>query len=432
MISKILSIAIALTFALAAAAKDYDVIVAGGGPAGIGAGYMAAKRGAKVLVLERAGRLGGMAVQALVNPWLGGVDSPTTHQIIRRLGHPHTVDFQGLDVKAYDLLKEAGADVLLHTTVLAPLMEGRRVVGVRVLCEEGERTIPAKVVIDATGNGMVAAAAGVPYEIGRKGDGLVQPVSVMFAVDGIEPGKRFLSGSEESARRVKIGGKTWEAIVQEEIAAGNIPPEVGVIRLYQSVSPTMNGVNATQVNGINGTKSEDLTRAEIAARKQAFQVTEVLRRRVPGYQNVRIAQMPAVVGVRESRRFEGVARLEKADCLAGRRFPDAIVRKADFCIDIHNPAGAGQAVGHDTTVTGEAERVRPYDIPYGALVPKQVDGLLLAGRCLSASHEALASCRVMRIAMATGVGAGAAAAYAVKNNIDVRAVPAEKLALFSK
>lgn len=418
--------------ALGLVAKDYDVIVAGGGPAGIGAGYAAAKRGAKVLVLERAGRLGGMAVQALVNPWLGGVDSPETHAIIRSLGDPHTVDFQKLDVKAYDLLKQAGADVLLHASVLGPLMDGQRVVGVRVQCEEGERTFPSKIVIDATGNGIVAAAAGVPYEIGRSEDGLVQPVSIMFAVDGINPKKRFLSGSEESARRLKVGDKTWEAIVQEEIAAGNLPPEVGVIRLYKSVSPTMNGVNATQVNGINGTKSEDLTRAEIIARKQAFQVTDVLRRRLPGYENVRIAQMPAVVGVRETRRFEGVARLEKADCLAGRTFPDAIVRKADFCIDIHNPAGAGQAKGHDTTVTGEAERVRPYDIPYGALVPKKVDGLLIAGRCISTSHEALASCRVMRIAMATGIGAGAAAAYAVQNNIEVRAVPAAKLNLFSQ
>ena len=101
-------------------------------------------------------------------------------------------------------------------------------------------------------------------------------------------------------------------------------------------------------------------------------------------------------------------------------------------MDIHNPAGAGQAHGHDKAVTGGARRVKPYDIPYGALVPKKIDGLLFCGRCISATHEALASCRVMGNAMATGVGAGAAAAEAVKKGIDVRSVDAKALRLFGK
>lgn len=416
-----------------AAAPEYDVIVCGGGPAGIGAGYMAAKRGAKTLVIERSGRLGGMAISAMVSPFSVATFSPTVEKICRRVGFiGRSVDFDMADVKVYDLLVEKGADVLLHADVLGPVMEGTRVKGVRVQCTEGERVFKAKVVIDATGDGIVAAAAGIPYEEGRDGDKLVQPMSIMFTVGGIAPGKRFYCGSEQGARKVKIGDKTWEAVVYEEIEAGNLPPEVGVIRLYGAKNNTMNVVNATQVNGLYGSRSADKTKAEIVTRRQAAQIVDVLRRRLPGYEKAYIAQMPAVVGVRETRRFEGVDRLTTEDVLSGRKRADAIARRCSFVIDIHNPAGAGQADGLDKTKTGEARRVKPYDIPYGAIVPRKVDGLLFCGRCLSASHEALASCRIMGNAMATGLGAGAAAADAVKKGIDVRNVDATKLDLFSK
>ena len=413
-------------------AEDYDVIVAGGGPAGIGAGYMAAKRGARTLVLEKGGRLGGMGISAMVSPFSMATESPIVAEIAKRIGFGKSVDFHMADVRAYDLLKEAGAEVMLHSHVLGPVMDGSRVIGVRVQCAEGERAYKAKVVIDATGDGVVAAAAGVPYEEGRDGDGLVQPMSIMFTVGGFDPAKRFCCYSEEHARskHCVVDGRTWEDIVQDEIKAGNLPPEVGVIRLYPGREKNINVVNATQVNGLYGSRSADLTKAEIATRRQAVQILDVMRRHLPGYEKATIAEMPAVVGVRETRRFEGVDRLTTEDVLSGRRREDAIARKCSFVIDIHNPAGAGQADGRDKAVTGGARRVKPYDIPYGALVPKKVDGLLFCGRCLSATHEALASCRVMGNAMATGVGAGAAAAEAVRKGVEVRAVDAKSLRLF--
>lgn len=404
----------------------------GAGRPGLGAAYTAAKRGAKVLLIEKSGRLGGMAVQAMVSPFSLSVTSPIAQTLAHEIGMRHSVDFAGADVRAYDLLTKTGAEILLYALVLGPVMEGTRVTGVRVQCAEGPLTFGAKVVIDATGDGDVAAAAGIPYEIGRKEDGLMQPMSIMFTVGGIEPGKRFSCYSEEHARVLKLGGRTWEEIVLAAVKAGELPPEVGVIRLYPAADGCQNVVNATQVNRLNGTKSADLMRAEIVCRKQAFQIVNVLRKNLPGYAKCAVATMPAVIGVRETRRFEGVKRLLKEDCLAGRKCPDAIARDCSFVIDIHNPTGAGHAVGRETTATGQAERVKPYDIPYGALVPKAVDGLLFCGRCLSADHEALASCRVMGNAMATGVGAGAAAAYAVQNGIDLRNVPPEMLNLFSK
>jgi hypothetical protein len=311
-------------------------------------------------------------------------------------------------------------------------MDGDRVTGLKVNCAEGVRTFKAKVVIDATGNGVVAAAAGVPFEEGRAGDGLVQPMSIMFTVGGIESGRRFLCYSEEQARseRCIVGGRKWEDIVQDEIKAGRLPPEVGVIRLYPGTRDDLNVVNATQVNGLFGSRSADLTKAEIITRKQAAMILDVMRRHLPGYAGAFISDIPAVVGVRETRRFEGVERLTTEDVLTGRERANAVARKCSFVIDIHNPSGAGQADGRDKAVTGGARRVKPYDIPYGALVPKKIDGLLFCGRCISASHEALASCRIMGNAMATGVGAGAAAAMAVRDGIDVREVDGGKLDLF--
>jgi len=426
-------LSVSLSASVIAAEPGYDVVVAGGGPAGIGAAYMAAKRGAKTLLVEKSGRLGGMAIQAMVSPFSLAVCSPVAREIATKSGLYDPVDFAMADVRLYDMLREVGCEVLLHSVVTAPVMEGARVTGVEVFCAEGKRIIPAKVTIDCTGDGSVAAAAGVPYEMGRVGDGLVQPMSIMFTVGGIAPGKRFLCVSEEHARALKVGERSWEDLVQAEVAAGNLPPEVGIIRLYKSRDPNENVVNATQVNGLYGTKSADLTKAEIVCRKQASQVVAVMRKYLPGYENAHVVSMPAVIGVRETRRFEGVDRLTTEDVLAGRKCADAIAKNCCFVIDIHNPAGAGQAENHSATAaSGAARRVQPYDIPYGAIVPKKVEGLLFAGRCLSASHEALASCRVMGKSMATGVGAGAAAAYAVKNGIKLRDVPVAKLELYGK
>lgn len=404
----------------------YDCIVAGGGPAGIGAAFAAAERGAKTLLLERGGRLGGTAVQSLVGPLMGGAACRPGEAIVARLGG-RTADFLSMDITLFDLLTERGVDILLHAPVSGVLCDDGRVTGVETECREGRRAFFARSVIDCTGDGEVAFRAGIPFEIGRPGDGLTQPVSIMYTIAGIDPAQRIHCGSEEEARVVKVTGKTWEEHVLAAQAAGKLPETVSVVRLYNGIRPGENIINATQVNRIDGTSSADLTRAEIEGRKQAFLILEFLRETVPGYENAHIATMPAAIGVRETRRFEGVARLEKADCIAGRRFPDAIVSNANFSIDIHNPAGGGQAAGQNENRVGTAERVKPYDIPYGVLVPRRMDGLLFAGRCVSASHEALASCRVMYIAMALGAGAGAAAAFAARHGCELRDVPATEL-----
>ena len=409
----------------------YDVIVVGGGPAGTGAALAAAENGAHVLLLEGTGRLGGMAVQALVGPFLGGIRSSVVQKILKAMGG-RTVDFAQMDVQLYDVLTAAGVTILLHAPVVDIIKEEKQVKGVVVHAAGRKLTFTAKAVIDATGNGDVAYMAGIPYESGREGDHLLQPMSIMYIINGIDPERRFLCGSEEEARRKTVGGRTWEDIVTEAQHNGELPPSVGVIRLYAGSLPSRAIVNATQINGVDGVEPVDLTKAEIDGRRQAFQIVEFLRRKLPGFENVYAELMPSSIGVRETRRFEGCARLEKEDCIRGAQFPDAVVFDANFCIDIHNPAGSGQAVGHDETKQGQAESCRPYQIPYRCLLPKHVDGLLMAGRCISASHEAHASLRVMCIGMAIGAGAGAAAAWAVSHNCQLRDVDASQLAEYLK
>jgi hypothetical protein len=164
-----------------------------------------------------------------------------------------------------------------------------------------------------------------------------------------------------------------------------------------------------------------LTKAEFEGRKQAYTILEFLKKHGPGYENAYITSMPAVVGIRETRRFLGVEYLDRKDLVTGRKWPDAVVWGAKFVIDIHNPDGTGQAEGREGGVhQGAAEQVQPYDIPYGCLVPREIDGLLLTGRCISGSHAAHASYRVQRIMLAVGAASGAAAAVAIKQKVKPR------------
>jgi hypothetical protein len=396
-----------------------DVLVCGGGPSGFAAATAAARLGTRVLLVERHGRLGGMAVNALVGPFMGSVSSPFVEQTLATLGG-REVDWERIDLDLATLVQEAGADILLHAWATDALQTDNCVHGARLLTKQGTIDVRAAVTVDATGDGDIAFYAGAPFEQGRLSDGLLQPMSIMFRIAGVDESRAFVSSGEKRAREIRVPGGTWEEVIHRGQARGELAPTVGVIRTYATRRRGERGINATQINRVDGISPQDLTHAELEGRKQAYEVLAFLRQYAPGYEEAYITGMPAVVGVRETRRVLGVQYLAREDLVQGRKWPDAVVWDASFVIDIHNPDGSGQA-------EGLAAPVRPYDIPYGCLVPRQTDGLLLAGRCISGSHDAHASYRVMAIAMAIGAAAGTAAAIAVRDGVQPRDVDVTKV-----
>lgn len=415
-----------------------DVLVAGGGPAGVCAAVSAARAGAKVLLAERFGCLGGNLTLGHVSPVLGKASKGTmadeirellnkTHpgaqKVMTRNGPEEHIDHEEAKGILAKLCADAGVGILLCAPVVDALMDGSRVAGVVVDTPKGLRTIRAKVVVDATGDGRVATAAGAETRIGRAADGATQPSTLEFVVDGVDETRGITAWGGTDPVRVKLAdGEELEyrELCKRRNREGVLPKNVTIVRLHRTFYPGERSVNATQLNGIDVLDPVALGRAEVELRKQIDQCVAFLRNDVPGFEKCRVKSAASTLGVRESRRVVGDAVVDDADVVEGRKHADAVVHDAWFLIDIHNPKGGGQAEGH-------SKMAKPYDIRYGALLPKGVEGLLTAGRCISGTHRAHASYRVMVPCMAMGEAAGIAAALAAAGNRTPRQVRAEEV-----
>ncbi|WP_073949962.1 FAD-dependent oxidoreductase [Streptomyces kebangsaanensis] len=430
-----------------------NVLVVGGGPAGTAAAYAAAHAGADVVLVERYAFLGGNATVALVMPLMsfhnehkqavftedggGGRLLPTDHgegepvvagflwRLLDRLtarggcvppsldtGYTVPFDPELFKLVLLDLLDEAGVSLLLHSFASGalPLEDGWRVV---FETKSGPVVIDADVVVDGTGDGDVAAACGAPFEVGRREDGRVQPMTLMFRVaDFAAP--RF-------AEYVRAHPDQWRGVhglwdlVQEATEAGELRLPREDILFFGTPHPRELSVNSTRVTGALGIDVWDLSRAEWTARRQLDRIDHFLRSRVPGFEEAYAVQSGVQIGVRETRRVMGDYRLTGYDILDARAFPDVVAHGA-YPIDIHNPEGSG-------TVIRRVPRGRYYDIPLRCLLPRDTERLLVAGRCISGSHVAHSSYRVMPIAMATGQAAGVCAALATRTGRLPREVP---------
>lgn len=412
----------------------YDVAVVGSGPAGLCAAVAAAEEGARVVLIERFGVLGGNLTIGHVSPILGAVSGgtmaarvvdmlkvnhPDTPVVMTRNGREEHLDHEEAKSIFPAWVKKSGADIMLCTSVVDVIKEGNTVTGLILETPGGLCGIEAKVVIDASGDGRAAYMAGAEYRIGRDSDGKIQPCTLEFLVDNVDEtvGIAAWGGSDP----VKLpDGMEYRQLCKQKNAEGELPQNVSIVRLHRTGNPGERSVNATQLNGIDPLDPLALGDAEIELRGQIDACLKFLRTYVPGFEHCHFKSSGATLGVRETRRIMGDAMVEDADVEQGLHYEDAVVHNAWFLIDIHNPAGGGQAEGF-------AQPAQPYDIRYGCLLPRGIENMLTAGRCISGTHRAHASYRVMNICMAMGEAAGVAAALAVKSGKTPREVGAAEV-----
>ena len=414
--------------------KRFDVIVCGAGPAGICAAVAAARQGAKVALLERYGVPGGNLTCGHVGPILGMVGKGTMrdelmallevpdNDMIGRVGVAH--DMQRAKTVLTEFIHHENIEVYLQTMAADALVEDRRITGVVISTKEGLLALEGKVVVDATGDGDVAAFAGCQIEKGRE-DGLMQPVTLEFTLDNVDEDRGVICIGDVDD--VAFNGQRFLDYCKQCAQKGMLPEHLAAVRLHPTVHKGERQVNTTQANGVDSTKIEDLYPAELALRGQIDTLIRFFRENLPGYENCKYIASGTTTGIRESRRVVGEYLITAEELAAGKRFDDVVVHRAEFIVDIHNPAGAGQA-------EEKIQYVVPYDLPYGCFVPKGVDGLMTAGRCISGTHRAHASYRVMSICMAMGQAVGVAAALCARQGcqpreLDVKALQKELAAL---
>ena len=363
---------------------EKDIVVAGGGPGGIVAAIAAARTGADTILIEQQGFLGGTATAGLMNSFNGfrnqrppndlqtvkGIAQEIVDELIRHGGAEGTIgtapynvvfDPEILKYVALKMCEKAGVQLLLHTYAVDAIVENDTIKGVIIQNKSGRQAILSKIVVDATGDGDVAAAAGAPFEKVNKVGEKMMGMSLLFKM-----------------ANVKKGGSVGQPGVR-----------------YHRVS----------VSGYDGVDGNDLTDAEIKNREMMMEELKKLRAQ-PGYEDAFLVQSAAHIGVRETRRFIGEYMVTEEDAVKGNRFEDVIAISSNPV-----PGYYGKRFFFDH---------EGFDIPYRALVPKKIENLLLAGRCISCEQVPFQSARSMAPLMAISEAAGTAAALAVKHNVTPR------------
>lgn len=427
---------------------EYDVLVVGGGPSGIMAAMAAAGDGLKVGLVEGRSFVGGNLTIGL--PILGFLSQKgqpiikgLPQQLIDRLrargaASEHRpcplhvsitlIEPEAVKSVALDLLLECGVDVRLYSHFAGAVMEGDRLRGIFVENKAGREAILGKVVIDCTGDGDVAFRAGVPCEKGGEHGGM-QPPTLMFCLAGVDTEKlRQSMASDPSNYRADFipadyFGQNHQFIVvglrerMQKARQDGLVLQTERTILITGLRAGEVWVNMTRVKGTDGTDPRSLTAGEIEARRQIENIQRYLIGYVPGFEKAHFTKSAPFLGIRETRRIVGQYVLNRDDILSCRRFDDAIAA-ASYPIDLHHPND------NDCTMEWCGDC---YDIPYRCLVPLRVQNLLVAGRCISTTHEAMAAIRVMSTCMAMGEAAGRAARLAVRDNVSPAAINVEQL-----
>ncbi|HCB92165.1 MAG TPA: FAD-dependent oxidoreductase [Ruminococcaceae bacterium] len=435
--------------------RQYDVVVAGGGVSGCAAAVAAARCGAKVLVVEESGYLGGTLTGCGVGPMMTfhagekqvikGVMQEIVDGLVRRGYSPGHVkdtkqyvsyltpfDPEGLKIVLDDMLTGAGCSLLFHTFICGVKCQNRKIESLLLANKDGLTAAAGQVFLDATGDGDVAAWSGAKMTKGRPEDGAAQPMSTMMKFCNVNTAalKDFVLDHPEKFPRLKPYLDLFRQPIpvdlegfDEEFKAARASGELSIPRenllLFGTGRPGEYIANTTRIIDHDATSARSLSDAELVGRRQCAELARFLRRNVPGFENALLEFTGPSVGIRGSRQLVGCYTLTARDILERRKFPSVIAHSA-YPIDIHNPKGAGTDSTFLSAQSGISDSY--YSIPYEVMVCPEVKNLLVSGRCVSATFEAQAAIRTTPTAGAIGQAAGVAAALAATGNADTRAV----------
>lgn len=397
--------------------SKYDVIVAGGGLAGTLSAIACAREGLKVLLIERYGFLGGMAVSGLVNPFMpyfskskiDGSEIPVNNaglfqSLLDRLSEKDSLknrsifNEQVLKVILDEMILENNVDVLFHSFVFETRKEGNLIASLKVVGKSGVREYEADYFIDATGDADLSYLSGCETKQGRDEDGLCQPMTTCFRI------KKSASAENEP----KMSRADINKIYNQAQKEGKIKNPRENVLIFDHTCPDVVHFNSTRIVGKSAVDAEQLTEAELEGRRQVYELYCFMRDNIPEYRDSVLLEIAPQVGIRESRRIVGKYVLTGEDVLNCVQFEDAIAR-ACYDIDVHNPAGTGTVIKR---IKGDY-----YTIPLRSLIPNGADNLAVAGRPISCDHEAHSSLRVLPIASSIGEAAGCAVAAAAKSKL---------------
>lgn len=436
--------------------ENTDVLVIGGGPAGLCAAIASARQGVKTTLIERGGFCGGMATAGLVAPFMTCYDSGGDTMLIRGIfeeivnrlvemggaihpsqvpassaftsyitaGHIHVTPFkaEALKLLADRMLKESGVNVLYHTAFIDAQVEDDCVKRVIVAKKEGLVAIEPKVVIDCSGDGDCAVAAGVPYTVGN-GNGRIQPATMFFRIGNVDSAKvdaDIEANKDNFYRKDGVNYRSMHWWVSKAREAGDWKLNRVSIGLFRGVEEDEWSINTSRIMNIDGANSQSLTDGEIIGREQVDEIFAFLKKYVPGCENAKLLQSGNVLGIRETRHIHGVKTMTIDDVLECK-VPDDSIMIAANSVDVHGRFGP---TSNEYITIPEGKY---YGIPYGCLVAENRSNLLVAGRCVSADSEAAGAIRVMPPCMGMGEAAGTAAALAVLDNTNVRDIDVQKL-----
>lgn len=433
--------------------KEVDVLVVGGGPAGLGAAVSAARAGGKVLLLERRAFLGGNITSAYVESpnWFMNGSKFDSYGLYKEIEDGYKAEygnsdeirdyvpgrFSGEYLKIYldELMAKENVEVLFYSFVNDVVIENNHIKAVIIQTKKGPLAVSAPVVIDATGDGDVAFAAGIPFKQGRDKDGYCQPGTLNLRLVGVDP-KRFSQGPREKDKFRELNAqfmKDWDA---GKIGIGK---GLDCWRRELLMGRLTKGGQISSLNYpcsymIDPTDSVDLSKGEKECRQYIKQIVSWMRKNIPGFEGLEISAIAPELGFRDSRRIEGKYTLTMEDIESEKPFDDTICvfpRFYDMLAPDHNLGGNGSLEGQGyeghLLILLDPNSTRSYNIPYRTLVPVKIDNLLVTGRCISSTHVAESSIRAIYACMLTGQAAGTAAMISIRDKCTPENVNIKKL-----